>query len=84
MPLYISVVSVTELVFSAVDQKASPELSVDCVTPPDPVARPLNSTRSHSADSPSQLGGLDELVFIHLKTKAFQLKYVPGREFLNL
>lgn len=60
---YVSVVSVIELECSAVDPKASPEPSAGCVTRPDPVERPLNSIRSHSANSSSQPGGLNEHIF---------------------
>lgn len=66
MPGFVSVVPVIELVCSAVDPRASPEPSAGCVTRPDPVERPLNSTRSRSANSAS-----DEHIFIHFRTKAF-------------
>lgn len=47
-------VSVSELVFSAVDQRACPGPCTDCVTQPDPRTQPLCSTRSPSADPASQ------------------------------
>ncbi|KAI3354362.1 hypothetical protein L3Q82_018888, partial [Scortum barcoo] len=46
---------VSESGCSAVVQRASPGLSTDCVTQPDPLEQPLNSTRSPSADRTSQL-----------------------------
>lgn len=55
LTLFLSVVSVRKLGFSAVDQKASPGLCTDCVTQPDPLGRPLNSTRSPSADQMPEL-----------------------------
>lgn len=51
--LSLSVLSVSELEFSAVDQRASPGPSTDCATLPDPLKQPLNSTRSPSADRTS-------------------------------
>lgn len=45
---------VSELGFSAVDQRAYPGLSTDCVTQPDPLEQPLNSTKSPSADPASE------------------------------
>lgn len=48
--LCLSVVSVSELEFSAVDRRASPGLSTDCVTQLDHLEQRLNSTRSPLAD----------------------------------
>lgn len=46
----LSVVSGSELESSAVDRRASPGPSTDCVTQPDALKQPLSSTRSPSAD----------------------------------
>lgn len=48
--LSLSLVSVSESGFSAVDQRESPRRSTNCATRPDPLEQPLNSTRSPSAD----------------------------------
>ncbi|XP_077954565.1 NADPH oxidase 4 isoform X3 [Gasterosteus aculeatus] len=50
LSLSLSLVSVSESGFSAVDQRESPRRSTNCATRPDPLEQPLNSTRSPSAD----------------------------------
>lgn len=53
--LCFPVVSVKKLGFSAVDLRASPGLSTDCVTQADPLGQSLNSTRNPLANWTSAL-----------------------------
>lgn len=71
-PLF-SVVSVSELGFSVVDQRASLGLFTDYVIQDNPVEQSLNLTRSHSADGTLEFLVLARRISFILKQNFFEI-----------